>query len=220
MHIQHTSIDRFRKLRRCELIVMALLFVAAFTVLNIATAHAEVTFAASVTNANGELRTVLTWDAPGASGCVGAGHASWNGAKSAAGTQALPAITLSGMYQLTLMCTFAGDTTATVSWTNTTTNTDGTNYANPAGVRIVYGQSASAMTQTVEIPNPTATQYVFNGLAPGTWFFAAKHYNVAGVESALSNLASKTITAATNETAAVSLTVNPIPGTPSGVAVR
>ena len=82
---------------------------------------------------------------------------------------------------------------ATLSWVAPTQNTDGTALTNLAGYRIAYGTSASALNQTIELSNPSLTTYVVDDLAPGTWYFAVKAYTSAGAESALSNVASKTI---------------------------
>ena len=82
---------------------------------------------------------------------------------------------------------------ATVSWTAPTQNTDGSALTNLAGFRIVYGASASALNQTVELSNPSLSTYTISGLTSGTWYFAVKAYNTVGGESAQSPTASKTI---------------------------
>lgn len=82
---------------------------------------------------------------------------------------------------------------ASLSWVAPTQNTDGSSLTDLAGYRIVYGTSASALNQTVELSNPSLTSYVVDQLAPGTWYFAVKAYTAAGAESSLSNVASKTI---------------------------
>lgn len=82
---------------------------------------------------------------------------------------------------------------ATLSWVAPTQNTDGSSLTNLAGYRIAYGTSASALNQTIDISNPSLTTYVVDDLAAGTWYFAVKAYTSAGAESALSNVASKTI---------------------------
>jgi hypothetical protein len=82
---------------------------------------------------------------------------------------------------------------ATLSWTPPTQNTDGSSLTNLAGFRIAYGTSSAALNQTIEIANPGLATYVVTGLNSGTWYFAVKAYSSAGVESELSNVASKTI---------------------------
>lgn len=81
----------------------------------------------------------------------------------------------------------------TLSWIPPTENTDGTPYTNPAGSRIYYGKSQSAMTYVIEIKNPTVSTYVVDGLQSGTWYFKVRAFTTAGNESAYSNIASKTL---------------------------
>jgi len=82
---------------------------------------------------------------------------------------------------------------ATLSWTAPTENEDGTVLTNLAGYRIQYGTSASALTQTVQVANPGLTTYVIDDLAQGTWYFAMRAYTSTGLESAPTNVVSKTI---------------------------
>ena len=62
-----------------------------------------------------------------------------------------------------------------------------------AGYRVLYGTSAGALTQTVDLANPGVATYVVTGLSSGSWFFAVKAYNSGGAESANSSVVSKTI---------------------------
>ena len=99
---------------------------------------------------------------------------------------------------LVLVCIWAASSKAdsvTVSWTPPTQNTDGTPLTNLAGYRVLYGTSASSLTQTVQTPQ-NVSRTVIDGLAPGQWFFGVTAFTSSGVESALSNIASKTIAAA------------------------
>lgn len=82
---------------------------------------------------------------------------------------------------------------ATLSWVPPTQNEDGTPLTNLAGFRIRYGPSSSSLNQQIELPNPGLSSYVLTGLGSGTWYFAVKAYTTAGVESDLSNVASKNI---------------------------
>jgi hypothetical protein len=83
--------------------------------------------------------------------------------------------------------------TATLSWVPPKTNVDGTPVTNLAGYRIAYGQYASNLTQSLDVPSATVTSAVIENLATGTWYFAVKAYTSNGVESDLSNLAQKTV---------------------------
>lgn len=82
---------------------------------------------------------------------------------------------------------------ATLSWAAPTENTDGTPVTDLAGYHIYYGTSEGAMTNTITVTSPTETSYVVNGLSAGTYYFSVVAYNSAGVDSADSNTASKTI---------------------------
>jgi hypothetical protein len=82
---------------------------------------------------------------------------------------------------------------ASLQWVAPSENTDGTPLMNLAGYRIYYGTSATTMTQTVQIANPTINTYLLANLTPATWFFEVKAYTTANVESAASAVASKAI---------------------------
>jgi len=82
---------------------------------------------------------------------------------------------------------------ATVYWTPPMRNTDGSTITNLAGYRIAYGRSPDALTQTVTIDNPGITSYVIENLASGMWYFAVTAFTNSGTESALSNVASKSV---------------------------
>jgi hypothetical protein len=83
--------------------------------------------------------------------------------------------------------------TATLSWAAPTENTDGSSVTDLAGYRIYYGTSPSDMTQSIYVAGATVTTYVVNGLSSGTYYFAVAADSTTGVESMLSDTASKTI---------------------------
>lgn len=199
---------------RLARIVGIVMLAAAACVATIPT-HADVTFASSVTNANGTLNTTLTWNSPGASGCLASGHAAWSGAKPATGTLALPPISLSGTYTLTLSCTKPGNAATTVSWTLPTTNTDGSVLTNLAGIRVNWGRTVDTMTNVKLTGSPTLTSTNLGNLAEGDWYFTARAYNTAGIESDNLTPIKKTIVATAVENGSVTLTVNPIPNPPT-----
>ena len=62
-----------------------------------------------------------------------------------------------------------------------------------AGYHIYYGTDQSAPSQTIDITGATATSYVVQRLAPGTYYFTVVAYNASGVDSTDSNVAVKTI---------------------------
>jgi hypothetical protein len=73
---------------------------------------------------------------------------------------------------------------ADLTWTAPTRNEDGSALTNLAGYKIRYGTSASALTQSLDVPNPTITNARVAGLAAGTWYFTVASYTNTGVESA------------------------------------
>ncbi len=83
--------------------------------------------------------------------------------------------------------------TATVSWVPPTTRTDGTSLTNLAAYRVYFGTDPNKLLNTVDITNSTVTVSVVPNLTSGTWYFAATAIDANGVESAYSNIASKTI---------------------------
>ena len=91
--------------------------------------------------------------------------------------------------------TVAAGTTgsATLDWTPTTTQTDGSALTNLAGYRIRYGNTAGSYPNLVTLSNPGLSSYVITGLASGTWYFIATAFDSAGIESDSTNAVSKTI---------------------------
>ena len=88
----------------------------------------------------------------------------------------------------------AVDRTATLSWQAPATNTNGAALTDLAGFRIYYGTDSADLAQTVNINSVGIETYEFDNLNAGTWYFALKAVTSAGVESALSQIVSKTIT--------------------------
>jgi len=82
---------------------------------------------------------------------------------------------------------------ATLSWTPPTTNSDGTTLTDLAGYRVAYGRATDDLEQSADITNPGLTTYTVGNLSSGQWFFAVYAVNAAGVQSDISNVASKTI---------------------------
>ena len=87
----------------------------------------------------------------------------------------------------------AANGSALVSWTKPLMNTDGSKLSNLSGYRIHYGNSLSSLSKNVSIGGPAITSASIEGLARGTWYFAVVAYTTAGIESAMSSAASKTI---------------------------
>lgn len=82
---------------------------------------------------------------------------------------------------------------ATLRWSEPTSNTNGTPLTDLAGYRIYYGESASNLSETVQVNGATDTTYVLSNLTAGTWYFAIQSVTTNGVASALSDVVSITI---------------------------
>ena len=82
---------------------------------------------------------------------------------------------------------------ATLSWEAPTTTTSGSALTDLSGYRIYYGLNAQDLTQTVQLAGVGLQTYMIENLGQGTWYFAIKAVTTQGVESALSNMVSKTI---------------------------
>jgi PKD repeat protein len=81
----------------------------------------------------------------------------------------------------------------TLNWTPPTQNTDGSALTDLAGYRIGYGQSANDLSKVITLMNAGLTSAVIESLTAGTWYFAVKAVNAAGVESDYSAVASKSV---------------------------
>ena len=86
-----------------------------------------------------------------------------------------------------------GTGSAELAWQMPTENTNGTPLTDLAGYTIVYGTSPASMNRWVQLSDIGTTSYVVKGLGQGTWYFAILSYTLSGANSALSNIASKTI---------------------------
>jgi probable HAF family extracellular repeat protein len=82
---------------------------------------------------------------------------------------------------------------ATVSWSASTTNTDGSPLTNLAGYRIYYGKSINSLTQMAQVPNAARTQFVLNNLSAGIWYFAVAAYTTSGMQSDYSEIVFKAL---------------------------
>ena len=62
-------------------------------------------------------------------------------------------------------------------------NVDGTQLTDIAGYRIVYGTSATALTQSVDVAGASTTSKVIGGLSKVTYYFAVLTVNAGGTAS-------------------------------------
>jgi hypothetical protein len=84
---------------------------------------------------------------------------------------------------------------ALLTWNPPTQNTDGTALTNLAGFKAYWGLAQGNYPNNQQITNPAAASYQVTNLCAGVWFFVVTAYNAAAVESAFSNVATKTISA-------------------------
>jgi hypothetical protein len=152
------------------------------------------TFTASVTSGSFPIATTLNWNVPGAATCTAGGAGSvpaWSGSVPTSGTRNLTGIGID--MTLTLSCLgLAGKGQAILNWVPPTTNTDGTPVS-LAGYKILYGASAASLTYTVLVNVPAATAFTVADLAPATYAFAVRAVAPSGIESANSNVVTKTV---------------------------
>jgi hypothetical protein len=94
-------------------------------------------------------------------------------------------------FSLAVMAPIVGS--ATVNWNPPLQRIDGSVLDNLAAYRIRYGQNASALEHAVRLDNAGLTSYVIEGLQAGTWYFSMTAIDAAGLESAPSSMAAKTI---------------------------
>lgn len=71
----------------------------------------------------------------------------------------------------------------TLSWNPPTRNTDGSLLRDLAGYRIYLSRQAGNYSSVFEINNPGLTAYVFDQLAPGTYYVAITAFDLNGNES-------------------------------------
>lgn len=80
-----------------------------------------------------------------------------------------------------------------VSWATPLRNTDGTSLTDIAAYVVKYGTSPSNLSQSLRVQGAGVTSATITGLPAGTYYVAVATVNSAGVTSATSNPASKTV---------------------------
>jgi hypothetical protein len=142
-------------------------------------------------NDDGTLTPTLSWTTtPEATSCNASGDAAWSGTKAGSGSETLAPIPKTTPKSYALVCDWPGDRQALLTWSQPTTNTDGSPLTDLASYRVMYGQSATALNENAVVPAP-ASSYTISNLDPGSWYFAVVAINALGAESELSNIATK-----------------------------
>jgi Putative Ig domain len=80
----------------------------------------------------------------------------------------------------------------TLSWTPPTRNTDGSALTDLAGYTVSWGRQSGNYTNSADL-GAGVTSFVVENLSAGTWYFAMRAYNTAGVHSDYSGEASSTV---------------------------
>jgi hypothetical protein len=102
-------------------------------------------------------------------------------------------ITSAGLAAFSIAVQGFGAGSATLSWLPPTQNSDGSPLQNLSGYTVYWGTTQGSYSSSVTVNNPGLTSYVVDNLVPGTYYFSAKALTSAGLESAFSGTASKTI---------------------------
>jgi hypothetical protein len=92
-------------------------------------------------------------------------------------------------FSIQVVATAAGSVTLT--WDPPTQNSDGTPLTDLAAYRVYWGSAQGNYAHSVTLNNAGLSSYVVEQLTPATWHFAVTAVSAAGVESALSEAASK-----------------------------
>lgn len=89
----------------------------------------------------------------------------------------------------------SGAKTASLSWTAPATrvNGDGLKMGELKGYIIHYGQDPGDLSRTITINDASTMDYTVSNLSQGSWYFSIQVVDLNGLESAPSELVSKTI---------------------------
>lgn len=156
----------------------------------------------------------LTWSTtPAANSCTASG---WTPPApfATSGTTVLAAVSASQTYGIA--CGWNGVTKFALVWVAPTENTDNSPLTNLAGFKVRYGTAANNLNTTATINDPAARGWTSPDLAPGTWFTGVLAFNALGLESDLSTVISKTLTAGASQNRALELTIR-FPKPPTGL---
>ena len=158
------------------------------------------TFTPTASDADGDMLTFSIANKPGwASFSTSTGKLSGTPAAADVGTYSNIAISVTDGTANTSLAAFSIQVVATatgsvtLSWTPPTQNTDGSALSDLAGFKVYWGTTQGAYPNSVTLNNPGLTSYVVTTLTPATWYFAMSALNGQGIESALSNTASKAV---------------------------
>jgi hypothetical protein len=82
---------------------------------------------------------------------------------------------------------------ATLAWQPPATYTNGQALTNLSGYRIYYGLSSTNLNESIQVNSASTVTYVVNNLPAGTWYFAIAAVTNTGLQGALSDVVSFTV---------------------------
>lgn len=87
----------------------------------------------------------------------------------------------------------APEGSATLVWQPPATYTNGQALTNLSGYRIYYGLSSTNLNESIQVNSASTVSYVVNNLAAGTWYFAIAAVTNTGLQGAMSDVVSFTV---------------------------
>lgn len=154
---------------------------------------------ASATTGGATITPRLTWSTtPAATSCTASGgSAGWAGIKGASGVQTLTAISQSETY--TLSCSWPSTNgSVQLKWTPPTQFSDGNPLTPATDLKwylVHFGATATTMTQTRRVEQPTASTATVTDIPAGTYFFCVRAVGLDDRLSDCSNTIQKTTSA-------------------------
>lgn len=80
-----------------------------------------------------------------------------------------------------------------ISWSAPTVNTDGSPLTDLAGYRIYYGTTQGVYPNVINIDNSSVNTYLIENLLPDTYYLAGTAFNVSGIESDFTSVATRIV---------------------------
>ena len=157
-------------------------------------------FQPSVSQAAGQVTFSISGQPTWATFNSTTGELSGTPAESMAGTSASVTISASngkgtasiGPFTI-IVAQVSGNGSIALSWSPPADTADGP-LSLLAGYYIYYGTSSGDLSNSVLVFGGGTTEYVIQGLAPGTYYFAMTTYSAQGIQSDRSNIVSADIT--------------------------
>jgi hypothetical protein len=182
--------------------------------LSIAAAEAQIALEVQPRSFTVPATLTVTWNAPAPyTACTASGG--WTGAKATSGSEQVAGVVGTTSFELT--CT-GSVPPVTVSWTNPTTNTDGSAYSNAKQIEVYEATSVAGLPAASAVIVPaTQTSYQYTDLPVGVHHFGVKAVSLLNAKSALSGTPSVDVQAASGTATPVTVTGSAAPQPPSGV---